>query len=158
MSERLRAYIEIVAIAAVVASLIAVVIELRQTQSALIASTYQARAIDAIAQGINLAESDYMLPLLIKTNIVENVDAISDLTATERARLEIYLRNRIIDLDNEFYQFQNGLLDREYFEGGTTNVIIYWAPRWRAMGMTERRQSFKDFVDSLLEEATSRQD
>ena len=48
---------ELIGILAIVASLIALVMELRQTQSALSAQTYQARAIDAIGELLYIADS-----------------------------------------------------------------------------------------------------
>ena len=49
---------ELVALVTVVLSLVAVVIELRQTQAALQAEAYQSRALDGIATNLALAEDD----------------------------------------------------------------------------------------------------
>ncbi len=48
---------ELVALIAVVGSLIAVAVELRQTQSALQAQTYQVRAFDGIAVNLEIAQN-----------------------------------------------------------------------------------------------------
>ena len=65
--ERRRFVAETVGITAVVASLVAVALELNETHSALRAATYQARAFNAIEQNTELQNSEYMLPLLADT-------------------------------------------------------------------------------------------
>lgn len=58
----------------------------------------------------------------------------------------------MLDWDNEHYQYQSGFLDADFFEVTTKPLVRIWAPRWRAIGLTEGRQDFRDFVDSVLEE------
>lgn len=86
---------------AIVASLVALVMELRQTQSALSAETYQARDFDAIGELIYIANSEYLAPILAAT---------------------------------------------------TAKSIKEWAPRWRAIGLTEGRDEFREYVDQVLGE------
>lgn len=152
MSVNVRNYVEIIGITVVVASLIAVVFELRQTQSALIASTFQARAFDAIAEEHYVSESELLLPILVNTNYGENNTAVTNLNEFDRARLIHFLRARMIDFDNEFYQYQNGFLRRDFFEGTTSRLVKEWAPRWRAIGLKEGRRDFEELVNRLLEE------
>ena len=144
---------EIIGIAAIVASLIALTLELRQTQLALSATTYQARALDSIADNRYVIESNYLLPLLIKTDSGSNSDAIDELSEIDRTRLRIYLRAEMTDLDNEHYQYVNGFLDESFFEDVTVRGIRRQAPLWRAIGSTEPRREFREFVDSVLEES-----
>ena len=61
-----RETVELVGILAIVASLIALVMELRQTQSALSAQTYQARAIDALGEALCIADSEYLVPIVLR--------------------------------------------------------------------------------------------
>jgi hypothetical protein len=143
---------ELIGILAIVASLVSVAFQLRQTQLALIASTYQARAFDAIAEGHHIADSEYLLPILVKTNHGENFDAVASLSEDDRTRLFHFLRARMIDWDNEHYQYQSGFLDAGFFEVTTKAQVRMWAPRWRAIGLTEGRGDFKEFVDSVLQE------
>lgn len=48
---------ELIGILAIVVSLVSVAFQLRQTQLALVAATYQARAFDAIAEGQYVADT-----------------------------------------------------------------------------------------------------
>ncbi len=143
---------ELIGILAIVASLVSVAFQLRQTQLALIAATYQARAFDAIAEGQYVADSEYLLPILVKTDHGENFDEVANLSEEDRVRLFHFLRARMVDWDNEYYQYQSGFLDAGFFEVTTKESVQIWAPRWRAIGLTEGRQDFRDFVDSVLEE------
>lgn len=142
---------ELIGIFAVVASLIALIAELRQTQTAIQAATYQARAFDAIELNNLLQDSEYILPLLATTN-VRNADEVAALSATDRLRLRTFFTGRRVDVDNEYYQYQMGLLDEEHLEYGIKPFVRGNAPLWRALGVDEGRPSFKTFVDSTLNE------
>ena len=142
---------ELVGILAIVASLVALVLELRQTQSALLAETYQARAIDAIGELVDVADSQHIAPILAKTNYGDDLDAVAELDPIDHLRLYHYLRARMIDWDNEHYQYQNGFLNADFFESTTTRSVATWAPRWRALGLTEGREEFRKYVDRVLE-------
>ena len=145
--------VELIGIVAIVASLIALVMELRQTQSALLAETYQARAIDAIGELLSVSGGEYLIPILAATNEGADFDAVANLGAGDRLRLAKYLQARMIDWDNEHYQYQNGYLNADFFETTTTRSIRQWAPRWRAIGLTEGREGFRAYVDEVLSEA-----
>ncbi len=144
--------VELVGLMAIVASLIALVIELRQTQTALSAETYQSRAIDGIGEALYVAESEHLVPILTATNNGADYEAVAKLDADDRLRLLNYLRARMIDSDNEHYQYQNGYLDAGYFEATTTRLVREFAPRWRSIGLTEGRQEFREYVDHALSE------
>ena len=150
-AERWRFIAEMVGITAVVASLIAVAIELRQTQSAIVANTYQARAYEAIERNWQLAESQVVVPIITKAGAdLSTIDALTD---DELRRLRSLYRGLRIDADNEYYQYQQGFLDEEYFESALKPRIARQAGRWRSLGIEERRPSFKKFVDEQLANA-----
>jgi len=141
---------ELLGFAAIVVSMVAVAYELRQTKDALIASTYQDRAFDAIAESNFVSDSEYLLPILVATNNGSDIDRFASLNDVDRARLTSFLRSRMIDWDNEYYQYQHGYLDQDFFETTTKPAIKIWAPKWRALGLTEGRREFKEFVDESL--------
>ena len=151
--ERFRFVAEFVALTAIAASLMAVVYELRQTQAALVSSTYQARAFDAIAVRTALADSDHLLPLLVKTDSGCDQETVSTLNAVDRIRIREFLFTEMFDLDNEFYQYEHGFLDPDFFENAFRPRLRWAARRWRSMGIRENRQSFVEFTDELLAES-----
>ena len=152
-TERWRFAAEMIGIAAVVASLLAVVIELRQTQKAVVAATYQTRALDAIALNTSLQDSEYIAPLLVNTDL-RDPDAVAALGDVDRMRLRTFFMGRRVDADNEYYQYQQGFLDEEYFEHIMKPLVKRTAPLWRALGITEPRPSFHEFVEAMLAEET----
>lgn len=135
---------------AIVASLIFVGLELRQTQTALVASTYQSRAFDAIDVRSTLADSEHLLPLLVKTNFGCDLEAVKSLNEVNRSRIRQFLFTEMFDLDNEFYQYEQGFLDPDFFENAFKPRLKWAALAWRRMGIRENRQSFVEFTDKLL--------
>ena len=154
-TEQWRFYAEMVGFVAVVASLLALIVELRQTQTAVSAATYQARAHDSIALNNLLQDSEIILPLLVNTDL-GNPDTIAALSDLERARLRVFFTGRRVDADNEYYQYQKGFLDDEHLEFGLKPFVRRNAPNWRALGVIEGRPAFKAFVDSVLAGETAK--
>jgi len=141
---------ELIGILAIIAGLAALVIELRQTQQAMLASTYQERAIDAIGELLIVADSEYLVAVIAQTDSAEDREAVDALDPVNRERLRMFLHARMLDWDNEHYQYQQGYLDADFFNATTTRSVRVWAPRWRYMGLTEGRDEFRRYVDSVL--------
>ena len=137
---------ELIALVAVVGSLIALVIELRQTQDALQAQTYQDRAFDQIDQFLDQAKNPQLTILFQEDFDREN------LTPTEHIIAINMLHVTMIDADNEHYQYQRGFLDEEFYYGNTVRGIMRWGPVWREFGIQESRREFQVEVDRILSE------
>jgi len=148
---------ELLGIIAIVISMAAVAYELRQTQSALNASTYQERAIDAIGEFLVTSDSEFLLPILVTTKHGADQKAVAALNDIDRGRLFHWLRARMVDWDNEYYQYTQGYLDEDFFRTTTEPAVKKFAPRWRAIGLTEPRKEFSNFVDKILAEKTEEQ-
>ena len=144
-----REIAELIGIAAIVASLIAVLVELRQTQAAITAATYQARAFDGMTSAREQYNGEYIAPLLAQINS-ENPRPLDDLSDEEQFRLRRFYLSQMIDIDNKYYQYQMGFLDEEYFEHVTKPQVPGLARTWRSLGLTEPRPSFRSFVDEQL--------
>ena len=143
---------ELIALVAVIGSLIAVVYELRQTQVALRAQTYQERAFDAIDLHLTVAANPDLTPEGFYSGEID----IDQLSPDERESVVSLYTAMMIDLDNEHYQYEIGFLDEEFFRNDTTQGILLFAPTWRRLGMSEARQAFRDEVDRILAEQVRR--
>lgn len=133
---------------AVVGGLLAVVIELRQTQSALSAQAYQARALDVI-NTMHEVTANPELAILVNAHL--DGDLTVDAASTEELiQLHNHFYLRRADLDNEHYQYQNGFLDPDFYETTTRREIKAYAPHWRAFGIPEPRQRFSEEVERIL--------
>jgi hypothetical protein len=139
---------ELIALVAVIGGLIAVVMELRQTQSALRAQAYQSRALDVIA-AMRVSSADPELDLLIKRVYSKDMD-IESATPDEKSRISSHFYTKRTDLDNEHYQYQNGFLDPDFYRTTTEPEVKAFAPFWRALGIAEPRQQFTEEVDRIL--------
>jgi hypothetical protein len=142
---------ELIGIAAIVGSLVFVGLELRQTQTSLMASTYQARAFDAISTQRVLADSEYIGPLLAKIDI-DDKQSLDSLSEEELWRLQRHYMGRMIDIDNEYFQYQSGFLDEKYYEDRLKPSLIRNAKRWRRLGLSETRPELQKLADELLAE------
>ncbi len=139
---------ELVALVAVIGSLLAVGAELRQTQTSLQSQAYQARAFNGMEWSFEILASEERRAIMKKID-AEDFDP-SSLTEYEY-EIARYLLNTVrIDVDNEHYQYHNGLLDPGFYFGETEQRIIKEAPKWRAMGIGEPRPAFRAEVDRLL--------
>ncbi len=145
-------YAELIALTAVVGGLIAVVIELRQTQSALRAQAYQTRALDAISATREWGKNPQ--PAMLFSEYLEGSLTIETASPEELVQLRSHFFTRRTDLDNEHYQFQNGFLDPDFYETTTKREIKAYAPHWRAFGVPEPRQQFTEEVDRILADPT----
>ena len=143
---------EVVALFAVVASLIAVVFELRQTQSALQAQAYQARAFQAYENHFSMAQLPEMSALLQRA-LADDFD-VAMLSDAERNQLRRLLYAVRTDTDNEFYQYQQGFLEPEFYERQTVSDIKVFAPLWRSLGIDEPTERFRREVDRVLADSS----
>ena len=140
--------VELVALITVVGGLVAVVIELRQTQSALRAQAYQSRALDAIdglRQSFESPERSQLFKDYFRGDLT-----IETASPEELAQLRRNLYIRRIDLDNEHYQYQHGFLDPDFYETSTKPQIKTYAPHWRAFEIPGTRAQFAEEVDRIL--------
>lgn len=141
-------FAEFVALIAVVGGLVAVVVELRQTRSALRAQAYQARALDSINANREWIVDPEQRILL--DNYLNGTLKIEDASPDEFVQLRSYFTIRQLDLDNEHYHYQNGFLDPDFYETITKQGIKRNAPQWRAFGIHESRRQFAEEVDRIL--------
>ena len=148
--EKWRDWIELIALIAVVGSLLALVLELRQTQTAMRAQAYQARAFDGIAWNLESAKNNVIRELQDKLG--DTTFDLETLTPTERS-IAVRLINIVrIDLDNEHFQYQSGFLDPGFYHGETVPRIRENAPIWRKFEITSPRPEFRAEVDRILRE------
>ncbi len=139
---------EIIALVAIVVSLVAVAVELRQTQVALQSQAYQARAFQAYDNHMDMANNPELETLFMAS--LEDDFEPESLGAVDRNTLVRVYSAMLIDVDNEHYQFQNGILDAEFYESTTVRDIKQFAPGWRRLGIAAPRPSFKVEVDRIL--------
>ncbi len=132
----------------VIAGIIFLGFELRQTQEAMKSQAFQARALDAISWSLDMAKDENLgrIHILIESGKLEP----SSLTQSERQIAFFLLDGARLDVDNEHYQYENGFLDSGFYYGVTVPMIKHYAPIWRDFGIREGRPEFRREVDRVL--------
>ena len=113
--------ITILANLGVIAGIVFLGLELRQTQSAMQAQAYQTRALDGIAWNFEIAKDENLRR--VQSSLDSGIVNLGALEQDDR-QIAVYLLDLIkTDVDNEHYQYQQGLLDRSFYEGVTIPMI-----------------------------------
>jgi hypothetical protein len=81
------------------------------------------------------------------------VSALSQLEDAEWRRFRMWQIAQQTHWDNMHYQYQQGYLDREYYEDAFKDRVVRLAPTWRALGLTGGRKSFLAEIERLVREA-----
>ena len=142
--------LEMLALLTVVASLIAIVVELRQTQNALEATAYQERGFRAIEDLQAQLLDEELIEFFLRMESFQSIEELSDI---DQSRVLTHLRMIRVEFDNDHYQYEKGFLDPEFYFGQTVPGIKRNAPFWRdLLSASEPRASFKEEVDRILSE------
>jgi hypothetical protein len=120
-----------------------------------LAQTYQMRA-DALQQLlVQASDSEHIGPIIIKltqAGYPEDLASLDVLTPEERGRFRQWHIAQETHWDNLLFQYQQGFLDREYFEDSFRERVGRLAPVWQALGLTGGRRSFREEIERLRRE------
>ena len=132
----------------VIAGIIFLGYELHQTQMAMQSQAFQARALDAIDWDFEIDKDENLREIQYQID-TGKFDAGS-LTEAECQIAYYLLDGARLDVDNEYYQHENGFLDPGFYTGVTVPMIRAYAPIWRELGIGEGRPEFRREVDRIL--------
>ena len=142
--EAISALAEALGALAVLVTLIYLSIQVRQSKELLEknerlahGSAYQQRALLRSDFHGAAADSEFLAPVLAKTNLFQDVDAIDDLTEVEKLRLREHLMRWLIMIDNTMVQHELGQLD------------IFGAGNDGTAGVLEMLRDLEPFVAKL---------
>ena len=155
---------EVVGALAVVVTLIYLAKQIGQNTHAMeearklaLAQTYQVRSDALQAMLVQAADSEFIGPIIIKLTELgypADVDALNALTEAERGRFRMWQIAQQTHWDNMHYQYQQGYLDREYYEDAFKDRVVRLAPTWMALGLTSGRRSFVADIARLSHDCT----
>ena len=153
---------EFVGAIAVVATLFYLAVQVRHTKEATDANTEALKESQKIARTDSyLRRADVMERSAAQAAISEELanillkarhGAIAELTELDRFRLEMWERARMIRVESQFYQWQQGLLDDEYYEHQFKFVVRLSGPLWNTLGLRFERPSIRDEVERVMAE------
>jgi hypothetical protein len=150
---------EVVGALTVVVTLIYVAKQIKQNTHAMeegrrlaLAQTYQMRSDALQAMLVHAADSEHIGPIIIKLTehgYPEDVDALNTLDDSEKRRFRMWQIAQQTHWDNMHYQYQQGYLDKEYYEDAFKDRVVRLAPTWKALGLTSGRRSFFVEIERL---------
>ena len=127
----------------VIATLIYLAAQIRQNtrtseqgQRIAMAQAYQSRAALIEDAQRQLADSPYLPEIRVKVN----ESGIGSLSAEELERFRAWNQAGRVRLDNIHYQYEQGLIDDEYYNNSFKNVIRRAAPIWRELGVWSQQE------------------
>ena len=119
---------------------------LEETRKLALAQAYQARA-DMVTSQLNWLRDSPHIEQLDST-----IDPATVVKPEARRRLQVHFRTFMNVADNIHYQYERGFLDEDYYQRQFHTMVRIAAPKWRALGVEEPRDSFEREVDRILEE------
>ncbi len=142
--------VEVAGIAAIVASLMFVGLEMRQTRMLAMAAAYQARTDSEISIALALLETDRTWQRYRK------IVAGQDLADQELFEHELVLGTRLMYWENVHYQWENELLTDQFWEANRNSIraimLNQYAHQYWKMNRHLWRESFRIEVDKVMDE------
>jgi hypothetical protein len=144
----------------VVFTLVVLIYQIRQNTKSLdesrrvaMAMAYQVRAGAAQDVSMDFANSPYLPEIMTKledAGFPRDPESLEVLDPTELKRFRNFQLAQQIRVDNQFYQYQQGFLDEEYYQNNFQYQIRSMAEGWKLLQPKGRRPSFNAEVDRVL--------
>jgi hypothetical protein len=152
-SAKLHDWIQIIGIFALVASLIFVGFQIKQTQEIAEAEAYQARAATSVELSAMAASSPEFTSGMAKL-YAGNVD---ELTAQEKVSTEYFFGAEMTVYENHHFQFEAGYLPKEHWDRNVSGLrCLLTLPYVReVIANWEWRESFQQVIDEIMASALS---
>ncbi len=151
-------WLTLIAKLGVVIGLILLLVELRQNNDLVRAEIHQARSDAHVTNIMQLADTEFLLPVIdkfITAGGFYDPSVLDQFASDELARIKQWARAYHQDYDNLFYQYQRGYLDEEFYRYRVEAGIILLAPLWKKLGTSEggdRRPSFDAEIQRIMSE------
>lgn len=147
---------------AVLATLIYLSVQIRQNTRSMdeskrlaLAQTYQIRADALQTMLVTAADSEHIGPIITKLTTAgypEDLAALKQLSVQERSRFRMWQIAQQTHWDNMFFQYQQGFIDKEYYQDSFKTRVRRLAPTWEALNVTGSRSTFVAEIDRIMAE------
>ena len=135
----LDVWIQLIGMLGVLGGLVALVIELNQSQRLSQASAYQARNSEIQEAQRELALSEDFAEILQKFDS----QGVDSLTLGERSRIVAWHSAMQWRMQGQFYQYQQGFLEEAALEQTLNDLASGIYQKWEELDLTERIQPFE---------------
>lgn len=152
---------ELVGIAAIVASLVFVGLQMRQSQEIAIAAQYHNRAALAIEANNTQIESGDLRAWGLLSGKARDGDLathFAELTTEQWGRVFLFGMNTSLQMDNHYFQYQSGFMDEEVWQGHRAMLkVLLSNPNFPvsialSTNRVSYRASFLELCDQLISE------
>jgi len=160
-SAKINDWMQVIGIFALVASLVFVGLEMRQSQKIALSAAYQARADSSMNLRMAPFESETLQTAMAKVNIQEM--SLDQLTPEELIVLRGRWSTQLVYLENMHYQYLNGFITDEHWQSNRFELMgmLSRIPEWRC-GTIENcefmRESFCAEIKAAVERIKSSKD
>ena len=150
-SAKLNDWMQVVGIFAVVASLIFVGLQMKQTHAIALSEIYQERAISSRESSVALASNPYFLSGSAKLYAGKQ----SELTAQEWIALENDFGSYLVVMDNYHQQYEWGFLSEAHWSNTVAGVKCSFEYPWyrEVLKGWMRRPEFQAVIDEVMVDA-----
>jgi hypothetical protein len=160
-SAKINDWMQVIGIFALVASLVFVGLEMRQSQKIALSAAYQARADSSMNLRMAPFESETLQTAMAKVNIQEM--SLDQLTPEELIVLRGRWSTQLVYLENMHYQYLNGFITEEHWQTNRFELMrmLSRIPEWRrgtAENCEYMRDSFCAEVKAAVERINSSKD
>jgi len=135
----LDTWIQLIGMLGVLGGLVALVIELNQSQRLSQASAYQARNSEIQEAQRELALSEDFAEILQKFDS----QGVNSLTLGERSRVVAWHSAMQWRMQGQFYQYQQGFLEEAALEQALNDLASGIYQKWEELDLTEKIQPFE---------------
>jgi hypothetical protein len=146
-------YGEFVGAIAVVVTLAYLAVQIRQntksmdeTRKLALVDSYVRRNESIERSMMHTTASEELSELLVRYDH----EGLDSLTPVERYRVATWERARQLRVESQFFQYQHGFLDEEYYEHQFKGVVVLAAPRWKELEVGHGRPSFQAAIEDIL--------
>jgi hypothetical protein len=124
-SENLNRWLNLIANTGVLIGIVLILIELNQNADLMRAQISQSRSDNLAAKYRDNIHSDHWAKIAAKRSAAGNPETwVRNLDAEELQRVRSYLLMEVNDIRNQYYQYVEGYLDQDIWDGGTRGQII----------------------------------
>ncbi len=156
-TEKLRDWLELMAIFGVIASLIFVGLEMRQSQRIALSAAYQARADSSMVIRMAAVESEALQSANAKRRQGQGFE---DMSPEEHSAIVGLMAGNLIYLENMHYQYINGFISEEHWQTNLVELmgLLSRNAEWRHQTLQScgyYRQSFCAEIKAAVERIES---
>jgi len=150
-SAKLSDWLQVIGLFAVVASLIFVGLQMKQTDAIALSEIYQERAIAAREHNLINASNPYFLSGSAKLYVGKQ----SELTAQEAIALEYDFGSQLVVFDNYHQQYEWGFLSEAHWSSTVANVKCSFENPWYREVLIgwPQRPEFQAVIDEVMADA-----